>query len=53
MLLKLAWVLFWPKNNMMEGIVQPIIYGSQTLQQHEKKYGATDHELEALGLCGQ
>ena len=48
MLLKLAWVLFWPKNSKMEGIVQPIIYGSQTLQQHEKKYGAT--ELEALGV---
>ena len=28
-----------------DGTVQPIGYGSQILQQHEKKYGAT--ELEA------
>ena len=31
-----------------EGTVRPIAYGSRTLQQHEKKYGAT--ELEALGV---
>ena len=29
-----------------DGTVRPIAYGSRTLQQHEKKYGAT--ELEAL-----
>ena len=31
-----------------DGTVWSIAYGSRTLQQHEKKYGAT--ELEALGL---
>ena len=31
-----------------DGTVRPIAYGSRTLQQHEKKYGAT--ELEALGV---
>ena len=31
-----------------DGTVQPTAYGSRTLQQHEKKYGAT--ELEALGV---
>ena len=34
-----------------DGTVQPIAYGSRTLQQHKKKYGAT--EMEALGLYGQ
>ena len=32
-----------------DGTVRPIAYGSRTLQQHKKKYGAT--ELEALGVA--
>ena len=39
-------VVLSPKQQ--DGTVRPIAYGSQTLQQHEKKYGAT--ELEALGV---
>ena len=35
-------------QEQQDGTVRPIAYGSQTLQQHEKKYGAT--ELEALGV---
>ena len=31
-----------------DGTIRPIAYASRTLQQHEKKYGAT--ELEALGV---
>ena len=38
-------------QEQQNGTVRPIAYGSQTLQQHEEKYGAT--ELEALGSCGQ
>ena len=36
-------------QEQQDGTVRPIAYGSRTLQQHEKKYGAT--ELEALGVA--
>ena len=35
-------------QEQQDGTVRPIAYDSRTLQQHEKKYGAT--ELEALGV---
>ena len=35
-------------QEQQDGTVRPIAYGSRTLQQHEKKYGAT--EFEALGV---